>query len=85
MRDSVKFFAELNFTVNPPKPRIFPPLFGIFLFTQQDVVLFYKQVNVSELGLVTQGGKVVWGKHVLLFLLCGLFFGPIGVVCHEKR
>lgn len=23
------------------------------------------QVNVSELGLVTQGGKVVWGKWLL--------------------
>lgn len=24
------------------------------------------QVNVSELGLVTQGGKVVWGKCELI-------------------
>ena len=23
----------------------------------------YIQVNVSELGMVTQGGKVVWGKY----------------------
>ena len=25
--------------------------------------LHYPQVNVSELGLVTPGGKVVWGKY----------------------
>ena len=26
-------------------------------------VMCFVQVNVSELGLVTQGGKVVWGKY----------------------
>ena len=26
------------------------------------------EVNVSELGLVTQGGKVVWGKVPIYFI-----------------
>ena len=30
------------------------------------------QVNISELGLVTQSGKVVWGK-LMEYLFCGLF------------
>jgi len=28
----------------------------------ESIMLTMLQVNVSELGLVTQGGKVVWGK-----------------------
>ena len=28
------------------------------------------EVNVSELGLVTPGGKVVWGKYAQVRLLC---------------
>ena len=35
------------------------------LFTQLGVITkgTIIEVNVSELGLVTQGGKVVWGKY----------------------
>jgi len=49
-------------------------------------------VNVSELGLVTPAGKVVWGK-----IICYLYFGcyimveistdidALDFVCHECR
>lgn len=33
-------------------------------------VLFWIQVNVSELGLVTPAGKVVWGKDSSFILFC---------------
>ena len=38
------------------------------------LLLFLAQVNVSELGLVTQGGKVVWGRYgVIVYLVSSLF------------
>ena len=37
------------------------------------LLLFLAQVNVSELGLVTQGGKVVWGRYGFVYLLSSLF------------
>lgn len=47
------------------------------------------EVNVSELGLVTQTGKVVWGKEaldtlLLLFLLL-LAFLLTEVPCSQRR
>ena len=32
------------------------------LHLSKNFVLFLLQVNISELGLVTQSGKVIWGK-----------------------
>lgn len=42
---------------------------GIFEFVLPKLLLIYifYQVNVSELGLVTPAGKVVWGKKINLF------------------
>ena len=38
------------------------------------LLLFLAQVNVSELGLVTQGGKVVWGRYgFIVYLVSSLF------------
>lgn len=31
--------------------------------------IFFAQVNVSELGLVTQGGKVVWGRYGFIIII----------------
>jgi len=31
--------------------------------------MYIIQVNVSELGLVTPAGKVVWGKYIYFFVL----------------
>jgi hypothetical protein len=51
---------------------------------------FEFQVNVSELGLVTPAGKVVWGEIILLLLLIWIST-PIGacliwfVVIYDKR
>ena len=36
------------------------------IFVIQGTVL---EVNISELGLVTSGGKVVWGKYAQVFLI----------------
>ena len=33
------------------------------------------EVNISELGLVTSGGKVVWGKYAQVFTITYFLFG----------
>ena len=42
----------------------------IFTYAPHPIIhlkeIFKFQVNVSELGLVTQGGKVVWGKPLVM-------------------
>ena len=41
-------------------------LISAFIFKTFDVIsAVCLQVNVSELGLVTQGGKVIWGRFFM--------------------
>merc|ERR1719183_3167680 len=52
-------FVGQNFTRKPPKPERFIRPTGLRVITKGTVI----EVNVSDLGLVTPSGKVVWGKY----------------------
>lgn len=47
------------------------------------LLLFLAQVNVSELGLVTQGGKVVWGRYGFIVSLVSSLFEAENLVRGE--
>lgn len=46
------------------------------------IYILSAQVNVSELGLVTQGGKVVWGKPTYNVILH--FLEILSITCQKN-